>query len=97
MNWKKMIKYELIGLIATRIKYPMQVCRRLERTHRSIDFKALESGMKKMQHIAINKETLPKEYYQMQVSFKMYKKSELMSILMAIKAENKETKGNNDG
>jgi hypothetical protein len=88
MNWKKMTNYELIDLIATRLKYSMQICKRLERTHKNIDFRALENGM--------NKETPPKEYYQMQVSFKMYKKSELMSILMAIKAENKKTKGNND-
>lgn len=80
MNWKNMTNYELIGLIATKLKYSMQICKRLERTHRSIDFKALESGM--------NKEKLPKEYYQMQTSFKMYKKSQLMSILMAIKVEN---------
>tara|TARA_R100001594_G_scaffold21712_4_gene41910 strand:- start:2274 stop:2663 length:390 start_codon:yes stop_codon:yes gene_type:complete len=90
MNWKNMTNYELIGLIATKLKYSMQICKRLERTHRSIDFKALESGMSELnvRDLVLYPKDKPKEYYQMQRSFKMYKKSQLMSILMAIKVEN---------
>ena len=90
MNWKNMTNYELIGLIATKLKYSMQICKRLERTHRSIDFNALDSGMSELnvRDLVLYPKDKPKEYYQMQRSFKMYKKSQLMSILMAIKVEN---------
>ena len=76
MNYKYMNKTELIDLICIRFKYTDEVVKQWERRYKTIDFKALEEGMKSI--------TKPKAYYDVLKSFKYHTRGKLISFLIAI-------------
>jgi len=80
MHYKYMNKPELIDLIMIRFKYSDKIVTVWERSHKSIDFKALEVAMNN----ARVREPLPKEYYDTIKAFKYYGKGKLISFLIAI-------------
>ena len=81
-NLTRLTNAQLIDMICELLRYDMAYVRTLEKRHPNVNFKALEEGMSNHEHITEREHIKTAEFYDVQRYFKMYKKSELIAMIL---------------